>query len=208
MWDDDPAKSGRFPEGIIVLPALILNSQNHAMLGWSHVASFVVCQLAGSDLSAQVPNATVRGTVATDSGRRALEGVEVLIEERSLVVRSGSDGRYRLQVPDTGVVVLLVRHPGYSPVRDTVRLQRSVEVERNFVLVAVPTVLAGVEVREKGGVGNVALRDFERRRKGTGKFLVQADIERIGTKSLESLIRGHIGGFSLVRLPNGGTAVE
>ena len=74
-------------------------------------------------------------------------------------------------------------------------------------LVRLPTTLAAVEVVEAAEAPNPALRDFERRSKGTGKFLRRADIERLGTKSLESVIRSHIGGFSLVRLPNGGMAV-
>ncbi len=151
--------------------------------------------------------ATIHGRVTTDSGQRLLAGVEILVEGSAAAVRSGQDGRFILSASVAGPVMVLVRHPGFRPLRDSIHVEGSAAVERNFDLVPLATKLAGVEVREEGGLTNAAFRDFDRRRKGTGKFLVQADIERIGTKSLESLIRGHIGGFSLVRLPNGGVAV-
>ena len=149
----------------------------------------------------------IRGRVTTDSARRALRGVEILLEGGSTVARTGEDGRFTLSTSAPGLITVLVRHPGFRPVRDSIRFEAGTALERDFSLVPVPTTLANVEIREEGGLANAALRDFDRRRKGTGKFLVRADIERIGTKSLESLIRAHIGGFSLVRLPNGGMAV-
>lgn len=164
--------------------------------------------VAAPVLAAQdVAPATLRGRVTTDTGRRALEGVEIRVEARTTAARSGAGGRFVLSIPNGGPITVLVRHPGFRPVLDSVALEPGAELERNFELTPLPTSLAAVEIREEGGIAGAALRDFERRRKGSGKFLVQADIERIGTKSLESLIRSHIGGFSLVRLPNGGMAV-
>ena len=147
---------------------------------------------------------TLRGRITTDGGRRTLEGVEIRVEGRATVARSGAGGRFVLSIPNGGPITVFVRHPGFRPVLDSVAIESGEELERNFELTPLPTSLAAVEIREEGGIAGAALRDFERRRKGSGKFLVQADIERIGTKSLESLIRSHIGGFSLVRLPTAG----
>lgn len=53
----------------------------------------------------------------------------------------------------------------------------------------------------------MGFRDFERRSLGSGRFLRRADIEAIGAKTLESIIRSRIPGFAFVRLPNGGVAL-
>lgn len=165
------------------------------------VVAFPSTKVVAQDVS----QATLRGRITTDSGRTPLEGVEVTIGGLGRSTRTSADGRYSLASLPNELIVVLVRHPGFGPVRDSVTLQRGVETERNFELGRLTTTLAGVEVT--GERLNVALRDFERRRKGSGKFMVKADIERTGAQSFESLVRSHIGGFTLVRIRNRGMAV-
>lgn len=166
----------------------------------------LITLLAPLAVSAQTTT-SLRGQITTDSGTRPLPEVEITLENRNLTTRADAHGRFSFASLAPGAVVVLIRHPGFRPLRDSLHVEPGANVERTFDLTRVPTTLAGVEVRETGGITALALRDFERRRKGSGKFLVQDDIRRLGTTSLESLIRARIGGFSFVKLPNGGVGL-
>lgn len=173
----------------------------------SQAVAYVTLAVLGgfaAEVSAQ-ESATLRGRVTTDSGQTPLEGVEVVIEGSGRATRSDVQGRYLLTLPPSDLAFVLVRHPGFGPVRDSLRLRAGAEVARDFDLVRLRTTLAGVEVT--GERLNIALRDFERRRTGSGKFMVRSEIERTGAQTFESLVRAHIGGFSLVRIPNRGMAI-
>ncbi|MGH7710003.1 MAG: hypothetical protein ACREOG_01895, partial [Gemmatimonadaceae bacterium] len=68
--------------------------------------------------------------------------------------------------------------------------------------IAVP--LATVTVVADSVERSPLMADFRRRRQTTnGKFLTGAEIKKIGSQSLASLVRGHIGGFDVVRHPSG-----
>jgi hypothetical protein len=160
-----------------------------------------------SPLQSQSRGAIFHGRVTTDSGRTAVEGVEVQFSARS--VRSDSAGRYRLFDLEPGKYSVVVRHPRFRPITGDVTLAEGDSIQWNFDLVLVNVALDPVVVSGRGDpLGHPGLVDFQRRKETThGKFLTGEEIERIGAQTLESVIRTRIPGFDFVKLPNGGTGL-
>jgi hypothetical protein len=88
---------------------------------------------------------------------------------------------------------------------DTVRVVADSALELRYRLTPIPVPLAPVTIVADSVVElSPLMADFRRRRAGkTGKFLTRAEIAKIGSQSLASLVRGHIGGFDIVRHPSG-----
>lgn len=164
--------------------------------------------LSASTTLAQSPTERViHGRVVDVRDGSGLPGVEVLERQAGRSVRTDPAGAFRLVVDATDRLILLVRAPGYRPAEDTLLLATYAGESRLIALDRAAQSLSEVEIRERGGVGNTGLRDFDRRSLGSGRFLRRADIEAIGARSLESIIRSRIPGFAFVRLPNGGVAI-
>lgn len=149
----------------------------------------------------------IHGRVVDVRDGSGLPSVEVLERRTGRSVRTDSTGVFRMVLDATDRLILLVRAPGYRPVEDTLTLATYGGESRLISLDRAPQSLSEVEITERGGVDITGLRDFERRSVGSGRFLRRADIEAVGARSLESIIRSRIPGFAFVRLPNGGVAL-
>ncbi|HJU72647.1 MAG TPA: carboxypeptidase-like regulatory domain-containing protein [Gemmatimonadaceae bacterium] len=165
------------------------------------------CPLLAPAQAAQ--QASIRGQVNADSSGTPVSGAEVSVVEISRTVRSSAAGEFAFDDLQPGLYLLRVRYPGFTPLEDTVRAVAGETVRVRYRITRIAVALTPVTVVADSVVELSALMaDFRRRREtANGKFLTAAEIRKIGSQSLVSLVRGHVGGFDLVRHPSGmGTA--
>lgn len=108
-------------------------------------AALMVLALAGT-AHAQVRGATVTGRVVDQETGVPIANALVSIEGTDLVVRSGADGRYRLERVPAGPQVIRVRLIGYASSRVTVSVPADGVVERDLAIAAQALRLEGVVV--------------------------------------------------------------
>ena len=148
---------------------------------------------------------SVRGQVHSEPRGDPVAGAEVSLVEIGRSVRSGTGGEFVLNNVPLGVHVVRVRFPGFTMLEDTVRVVAESALELRYRLTPIPVPLAPVNIVADSVVElSPLMADFRRRRAGkSGKFLTRTEITKIGSQSLASLVRGHVGGFDLVRHPSG-----
>ncbi len=142
-----------------------------------------------------------------DSLGSPVPGAEVIVLERGIAVSSTTTGEFELTGVRVGVIHVRVRHPRFQAWSDSLTIVKDTTLRIRLLPTAQP--LPGVRV--SGAAERLAsplLADFRRRRESAnGRFLTADELEKIGAQSLANVVRGHIGGFDLVRHPSGiGTA--
>ena len=164
--------------------------------------------LSSNALAQSASRALLRGQVVADSTFAPIQDAEVLLVEPGRSTRSAVTGRFVLTNVPAGSITVRVRHPKYGAAEQSLTVAADDTLEFRVVLTPLTPVLAPVAVNAPGDVTNPLLFDFRRRRETTnGKFLTAAEITQFGSHSLVSVVRGHVGGFDLVRHPSGnGTA--
>ena len=148
---------------------------------------------------------SLRGQVLSEPRSDPVSGAEISLVEIGRSVRSGTDGQFAFNDVPFGAHVVRVRFPGFAMLEDTVRVAPESGLELRYRLTPIPVPLAPVSIVADSVVElSPLLADFRRRREAkSGKFLTQSEIAKIGSQSLASLVRGHVGGFDLVRHPSG-----
>ena len=156
-------------------------------------------------MSQAAATASLRGQVHSEPRGDPVSGAEISLVEIGRSTRSRSAGKFVFNDVPLGVHVVRVRFPGFTMLEDTVRVVAEGSPELRYRLTPIPVPLAPVSIVADSVVELSPLMvDFRRRREAkSGKFLTRAEINKIGSQSLASLVRGHIGGFDLVRHPSG-----
>jgi hypothetical protein len=158
------------------------------------------------EADAQQP-ATVIGRVTTDSGRRAISYADIRIPELEQLVRADSAGVFRIEQLVPGTYVVIAESPGFRARRASVTLVAGETSVQDFVLAKSTHLLATVSVRAKAPPRvSPKMLDFERRRRrGLGRFVTRAELERVPGRQLEAVLRAAAAGTQFVKTPHGQT---
>lgn len=154
---------------------------------------------------AQTPTpAVLRGQVTAAPAGEPLPTASVSLVKADRSVRTNANGEFELRDLVPGVYQLRVEHPGFTIFEDSVQLRSGDTALVRYRLTPLATSLAPVSVVADPVERSPLMVDFRRRRAtANGKFLTAAEIKQIGSQNLTSLVRGHIGGFDLIRHPSG-----
>jgi len=164
-------------------------------------ANFLV--VAGVYAQSPVP-ALLRGRVTANPTGEPLATVNILLVGTNQSVRTNANGEFELRNIAPGSYQLRVQQPGFAVLEDSVRLASGDTSVVRYGLTPIATPLATVSVTADPIERSPLLADFRRRKEtANGKFLTAAEIKQIGSQNLTSLVRGHIGGFDLIRHPSG-----
>jgi hypothetical protein len=138
----------------------------------------------------QQPTGVLRGIVLRDSTNSPVVDVDITIDGTKSV-RSSTAGEFVVAGLGVGPHVVHIRRVGFVPLTDTVRVTGTGPLERTFRLAASPVDLARVVVTARERLRNVALAEFEERRKyGMGKFLTPDSWKGRESLPLETVLDG------------------
>ena len=137
------------------------------------------------------------GSVISDPGEKPLPNAEVIVMDLKRTVRSDSLGAFRLTNVPAGTHQIVVRLTGYEPWKGVLRFRDGQPIEADFVLQALATPLAGVQVNAPASSIDPRLADFEARRKsgGGGHFLTAEVFEKTGGRALSDVLLERIPGL-------------
>ncbi|HEY9226256.1 MAG TPA: carboxypeptidase-like regulatory domain-containing protein [Gemmatimonadaceae bacterium] len=154
------------------------------MLASRLVAPLIVLLLPGA-VSAQV----LTGVVREDSTELPLVGVEVAVEGKKNQTTTDSTGRYAFVAPG-GVQIILLRSPGFRPVRMRVTMKGdTVRADARLVRVS-PTQLAPVLVNQATRLAGTGRDGFADRRKlGLGKFVDSTALRARDSRQVSDVLR-------------------
>jgi Carboxypeptidase regulatory-like domain len=144
---------------------------------------------------------TLTGTVTRDSAGHSLAGAEVLLPGLNRSVAANYMGEFRLSQLAAGRYEVVVRHAGFATRVDTIEITAGAHVDREFVMIALPTQLEEVKVSAASKrYISPALSDFEERRKtGAGHFITEEELRKNDDHPLLNTLTSHISGVS--RMP-------
>jgi hypothetical protein len=168
-------------------------------------ALFVVAGARGAAQSAMLT-----GTVFRDSAGHQLAAAEVLLPDLNRRATANWAGEFRIVQIPAGRHAVVIRHVGFAPLVDTIEVANGANVDREFVLVEQPTRLDPVSVKapEKKYI-SPALQDFEERRKaGSGHFIVEEEMRKNNERRLIDVIQGHLPGISTFTVKTGGSIMK
>ena len=151
------------------------------------LVSIASLTLAGS-LAAQ--SAVLSGAVFRDSLSHPLVGAEVWLPELQRRTETNALGDYRLMKLAAGTYTVIVRHLGYAPLQDTVRLVTDGETEHDFIMAQQVTVLPSVAASAPATKPLTAhMQGFEARRaQGFGHFLTAPELRKNDDRTLGSML--------------------
>jgi hypothetical protein len=128
----------------------------------------------------------------TDSALRPVGDAVVSIVGTSIAVITGPNGRFLITGVPAGRYTIQVRKIGFEPIAASVESERSDTLHVAFSLQSAVPVLAGVRV--EGERLGPAMREFEdRRARGEGQFITQADITKRNVVFTSQLFRPLLG---------------
>ena len=152
----------------------------------------VICGLSQSS-AAQV--AVARSTagviegVVTDTGLVVLSDVAVSMVGVSVLVTTGANGRFRINVGRAGRYFLIARRLGFQPLSTEVQVPDGDTLRLALQLERVVTELQTVTVEAPARV-SPRMAEFDARRKlGEGQFLTRDDIEKRNSVFATELLR-------------------
>lgn len=154
--------------------------------------------VAGAPLAAQKGSAFVYGSVVDRLTQAPITNARITHQGDGRVVSSDSLGFYRFHELGAGIVRFSVRAPGFPLTVFTVALTNGERMERDVEL---DSALAGLRDSTAQPLPEVTVeaapslgrryRDFERRKaSGRGQYLTAADIEIMGSSTLQDAVRG------------------
>lgn len=140
------------------------------------------------------------GSVISDPGNKPLLNAEVLLVDLDRSVRSDSLGAFRLTNIPAGAHQIIVRLTGYEPWKGTLQFREGQPIEADFVLQALATQLARVQINASGSSTDPRLAEFEARRKsgGVGHFVTADIFEKAKGRNLADVILERIPGLRAV----------
>ena len=165
------------------------------------------------------PGGVIVGVV-TDTGLVALPYVAISILGTNLLVTTGPNGRFLINIARAGRYYLIVRRVGYQPLSADVQVSAGDTLRLALSLDRLVTELKTVTV-EAPHLSPRMVEFEERRRLGMGQFMTQAEIEKRNSIFATELLRsftslrlkgvgGTLGspGYYAVSLREGGTPLK
>jgi hypothetical protein len=152
---------------------------------WWHIA-FAATILAPRLYGQQLNRGTLDGIV-TDTSEAPLEGATVLVVASGVQARTGADGRFRIGDLSSGEHRVLVRRLGYAPLSALIAISAGDTARFSFTLAAVRRELEKVVIDETVSIPSLA--EFEERRsRGVGQFMTEAEIRRLNFVALSDVL--------------------
>lgn len=128
------------------------------------------------------------GQVLTDSTRKPIAGVEVVIPSLALATRTNDRGEFRLADIPAGKHQVIARRFGYGPLEATLTFTGSETVDRKIFLTRIAMLdtmnVTGSATRRGNGFGAFE----ERRRLGLGKFIDSTELRKNEHRRLGDLM--------------------
>jgi hypothetical protein len=163
---------------------------------WRIVIAAITTILLSNRSPAQSQTTVLIARVADARTGVPIAHAEVLLADLEKSGRTNDRGEARLADIPAGVHRVLVRQPGYGASDSTMSFDADT-VTRVFLLQGAARVLDTVAVTDKNT--SVALRDFEvRRSMGLGRFLVEDDLRREGTRDFALVAQSRLPGIRAV----------
>jgi hypothetical protein len=153
-------------------------------------AVLLIAYLFAAGRTAGAQSAVLSGAVFRDSLSHPLAGAEVWLPELQRRTETNILGDFRLANLAAGTYTIIVRHIGYAPVQDTLRLVTDGETERDFILLQQVTVLASVSASAPASKALTAhMQGFEARRaQGFGHFITAPELRKNDDRTLGGLL--------------------
>ena len=155
----------------------------------------VAALLAVTGLAVNPPRAGAQGTarlagqLVDRSTGTPIVGATVIVLGRAPVIRTDSGGRFSRDSLQPGTYVLQVRSLGYTPISRIVDLLERQTLSVRVALDPVAITLSGVVIEGERYVPR-GMRGFtERRARGRGVYVTEADIKEKGAQVLGDLLR-------------------
>ncbi len=171
---------------------------------------------AGAAATATVPrvgdgSAAIAGTVWSDQNR-PLPGATAALHGAAATARADSAGRFRLSHVPAGTRAIDMRSLGSAPATFTVDLKSGAELD-TIIRLDHAQILRPVAVVEHGVTNDKTGFTAERQRIGIGYFMDAADIDRLPTANVFSLLhriptihQTQVGNTQLLRMRGGSVA--
>lgn len=151
------------------------------------VAALLLAPTAHAQTTDPILTGTLRGVVRGDLSA-ILRDADVFLDGDSIHVRTGANGRFRLERVPLGQHWLFVRAIGYAATRRLVTIGREDPGELTIRLAPIPTVLPDIEVTAEGD-----LRRLMRwSRNAWGHSIGEAQILRFGEVNLSNVVRPYL----------------
>ena len=155
-------------------------------------------------LAAQMPSATLRGTVH-DSIGAAIADVQITAGTRGSSTHTDSAGRFMLTGLAAGDTKVEYRRIGYEARNETITLHSGQTDTVAMVLKAIPRELAAVDVSDAEAANRFGMAGFNRRKAhGDGHYVTRAQIEARNVHSMSDALR-MIPGVQLLHQRDGST---
>jgi hypothetical protein len=146
------------------------------------------CFLTAAPLVAQ--QGRFVGIVTRDSGGTGIPTVEVSLPDLKRGARTNYKGEFRMDEIPLGKHEVVIRHPGFEPLVDTVELAGTAITAREFVLRPLTHTLDTVAVvKEATRYHSARLIGFEQRRKeGFGHFLDETELRKHDVSNVNTVL--------------------
>ena len=133
------------------------------------------------------------GLVLTDSTRKPIAGVEVVIPALGLATRTNDRGEFRIADVPAGRHQVIARRFGYGPLEATVSFAGTETVDRKIFLtrIAILDTMSVTGLANRRGNGFGAFE--ERRRMGLGKFIDSTELRKNEHRRLGDLLASFSG---------------
>ena len=165
------------------------------MTGRTLLAGITLLATAATSAAGQNRLAVFSGTVV-DSAKKPLQNAEVSIGGMNLTRTTDDKGAFRMETVTSGVHRVTVRRIGYAALDTIMVFPEDQEVVWRVTMTERLVTLDSVIVRAPL---DPLMEDFEANRKrGFGRFMARADLEKMGGVSLQNTLRG-LQGVDIIR---------
>ncbi|MEO8620987.1 MAG: carboxypeptidase regulatory-like domain-containing protein [bacterium] len=196
--------SGRFRVcGVPVNTALVVRLSGDSILAEPMERRIAQGLIARADVLVERHvnrGAVLAGLVLTDSTRKPIADVEVVVPSLSLRTRTNERGEFRIGDIAPGTHQVIARRFGYGPLDASVSFVANETVDRRIFLTRI-AMLDTVSVTARSSARGNGLAAFEeRRRKGFGKFIDSTELKKNENRRLGDMMAS-MQGVTLVAPP-------
>lgn len=196
--------AGRFRVcGVPVNTALVIRVTGDSIVAEPAMRQIAAGFVARAELTVERHvnhGALLIGQVLTDSTRKPIGGVEVVIPTLGLATRTNDRGEFRLADVAPGKHQVIARRFGYGPLDTYVSFTANETVDRTIFLTRIAMLdtmnVTGQAVRRGNGLGAFE----ERRRLGLGKFIDSTELRKNENRRLGDLL-ANMSGVRMVAPP-------
>ena len=168
---------------------LVLARRSALAIALAVTYGLALASAANAQVAVARSTAGVIEGVVTDTGLVALPDVAVSVVGVSVLVTTGANGRFRINVGRAGRYFLIARRLGFQPLSTEVQVPEGDTLWLALQLERVVTELKAVTVEAPARVSPRMAEFDERRKLGQGQFLTQAEIEKRSSVFATELLR-------------------